>query len=119
MDVSVLSEQLPDLFTNERVAYYLACCVDLKHDLEVRVGVGSDDGFKLWVNGTLQGGLDAHRGAGIDQNRYTVPMHAGPNWILLKIIQGGGASGWSLRLATPDGSSLAGQSIRLQMPGQQ
>ena len=113
MDTPRLAEQLPETAFTERIAYYVACYVVLDRAQVVRVGVGSDDGFKLWVNGTLLGGLNCSRGVGIDIDRYPVDMRQGGNLVLLKILQGGGPTGWSLRLATPAGKALTGARIRL------
>ncbi|MBM4085385.1 MAG: hypothetical protein FJ272_11395 [Planctomycetes bacterium] len=84
----------------------MAAYVDPSEAREVRIGVGSDDGFKLWVNGEFIGGENAMRSLGMDTNRYDVKMQPGRNLILLKVVQGGGPTGWSLRLTDLQGKPL-------------
>jgi hypothetical protein len=58
------------------------------------------------VNGALVGGENVTRGVGVDTNRYRVAMPKGRSLLLLKIVQGGGPTGWSLRLSDQDGNGL-------------
>lgn len=66
--------------------------------------VGSDDGFKVWVNGALVGGEDRYGVVMADNFRVPVSLAGGWNRILVKVTQGTGD--WQLiaRLAEPDGS---------------
>ena len=115
-DMPRLGEQLPGLFATEQVAYYVACYVELEQDQFVRIGVGSDGGFKLWVNGRYTGGANVSRGLGVGTNHHLVPLLSGRNLVLLKVIQGGGPSGWSLRLTSEDGHPIHAARIRLSSP---
>ena len=108
-----LKEQFPALFTDQNVAYYVACYVEVPAAQDAFVGIGSDDGFKLWVNGQFLGGENASRSLGIDTNRYPVKLRAGRNLVLLKVVQGGGPSGWSLRLSDAAGNPLKAAKVWL------
>jgi len=71
--------------------------VELPVSQEVMVGIGSDDGFKLWVNGKFVDRQNVTRSLGVDTNRCPVKLNKVRNLLLLKILQGG-PTGWSLRL---------------------
>ncbi|OGV74306.1 MAG: hypothetical protein A3K19_17835 [Lentisphaerae bacterium RIFOXYB12_FULL_65_16] len=105
-DLPRLKEQLPDIFADQLVAYYVAVYAEVKAPTPAEIRLGSDDGFKLWLNGEPVGGQNASRGVGIDTDRFTVEFKPGRNLILLKVIQGGGPSGWCLRLTDAQGRPL-------------
>jgi len=105
-DLAYLEEQLPRITPHRSVAYYVALYVEPEAAGPVRIGIGSDDGFKLWVNGKYIAGKNVTRSLGIETDRYAVDLNNGRNLILLKIVQGGGPTGWSLRLCDPAGNPL-------------
>ena len=77
---------LNPLFTpNEHVVAYAATEVNSPVEQPVLFHLGSDDGFKLWVNGKLVGECRAQRGANPDQNRVNASLVQGWNRILLKV----------------------------------
>jgi len=102
-DLAYLGEQLPGIKPDQHIAYYVAVYVEPPEPGPVRLGIGSDDGFVLWVNGRRLGGKNVRRSLGIGTDRFVVNLERGRNLILLKIIQGGGPTGWSVRLRAPDG----------------
>ena len=68
--------------------------VFVPEDARLRLRVGSDDGWKLCLNGELRGGRDIYRGAEPDQDRIDVALTAGWNEVLLRVNNGAGA--WQL-----------------------
>ena len=58
----------------------------------VKIGVGSNDGVRLWINGKLVLDHKIARKAVPNQDIITVPLNKGENIVLLKIDQLGG--GW-------------------------
>ena len=60
--------------------------------LEVRLG--TDDSFKLWLNGELVRENKVTRGLAPDQDRITLALRAGENELLLKVVNGGGGYGF-------------------------
>ena len=62
-------------------------------DCDAQLLLGSDDGVKAWLNGTVVHSNNIDRGAVPDQDRAPIKLKKGPNLLLLKITQGGG--GWS------------------------
>lgn len=62
----------------------------------VEVRLGSENGWKVWVNGTLLFGRDEyHTGAEIDQFRLPVQLQAGRNVILVKCTQNELVEDWT------------------------
>ncbi len=57
------------------------------------LSLGSDDAIKVWCNGTLLLQNDTRRGAAPDQERIELPLRAGDNTLLIKIVNTGGIGG--------------------------
>ncbi len=55
---------------------------------------GSDDGIAVWLNGKNILSRDVGRGVGPNQDKARLELKAGENHLLIKIKNGGGASGW-------------------------
>ncbi|MEE8155928.1 MAG: DUF1553 domain-containing protein, partial [Phycisphaerales bacterium] len=69
---------------------------------ELTLSLGSDDGFRLFVNGTEVAKQQVNRGVAPDQSTATIPLQAGLNSLILKIVNTGGPSGYYFRAVTPD-----------------
>ena len=67
---------------------------------------GSDDGYRLWVNGTLVGELDTARGAVPMQEIHTIDLTAGDNVVLLKVTEHVGDFSFYFSMLDEDGSVL-------------
>ncbi len=65
---------------------------------QVNVSLGSDDSIKLWVNGKQVHANPATRAAAADQGFAKLPLVAGENQILMKIVNTGGISGFYFRI---------------------
>ena len=63
----------------------------------LRVGVGSDDGIRIWLNGTLIHDNPVARGVALDQDSLELPLEQGRNELLLKVANYGGAAGFAFR----------------------
>lgn len=72
---------------------------EIKSDKEQTLlfGVGSDDGIKIWVNGKQVHTNFALRPVNIDDDIVQIPLKKGSNQILIKIQNGAGGYGFSLR----------------------
>ena len=88
---------------NEWVVAYALTHVYSERERVARMLVGSDDGIKVWVNGSLVWGKLAVRGLDPDADRFPVRLRAGWNEILCKVEQGEGKWGVRLRVTWPDG----------------
>lgn len=70
------------------------------------LSLGSDDGVRVWVNGTRVHEHLGRRPLVFDEDRVEVPMQAGENAILVKLEQRRGPWAFSLRVLEP-GTVLA------------
>ena len=76
---------------NDGVAY-AKTTMELEEGGEVKIGIGSNDGVKLWINGELVLSNHIARKAEPNQDILTVNLKKGGNDVLIKIDQTGG--GW-------------------------
>jgi HEAT repeat protein len=76
--------------------------------------MGSDDGIKAWLNGTVVHSNNIDRGQVVDQDMAPIKLKQGPNELMLKVTQGGG--GWSVctRIVGPDGLPIKGLRVKSQ-----
>ena len=93
--------------TDQQVCYYVCCYVDLPGRQMLSVDVGSDDGYRLWFDGQMLGSMVAQRGLAPDSNIHEVEAAAGRHRVLLKVEQGGGPTGFCLRLTDAHGMPLS------------
>lgn len=77
---------------------YLFRRISVDRAREVRVSLGSDDGIKLWLNGQLLHANDIKRGASAGQDFVTLPLRAGNNELLLKVVNREGRT-WAFYFA--------------------
>mgnify|MGYP001071337645 CR=1 FL=1 len=85
---------------NDWIAVYLHRTIRAECDLTLLASFGSDDGIKVWVNGRQVVAENANRACLPDQNRAALPLHAGDNDLLIKIVQGEGPRDSTLLLRT-------------------
>jgi hypothetical protein len=96
---------LNELFQpNEQVVAYGLTYVYSPDERSTHILLGSDDGVRVWLNDELVHSNPAYRGYSPDQDRIKVSLKSGWNKVLVKVLQGAGGWGFSLRLADPDGS---------------
>lgn len=79
--------------------------------------LGSDDGYKVWLNGELVGGEDRRGVPTPDEFRLPVDLRAGWNRLLIKVTQAGGQWRVVARLAEEDGSVVAPELHTAISPG--
>lgn len=63
------------------------------------VSLGSDDGFRLFVDGERRAGREVDRAVAADQDEATVPLAAGRHLLVLQVVNTNGAGGCFLRYA--------------------
>jgi hypothetical protein len=68
--------------------------------------LGSDDGVKVWLNGTLVHANNVTRGVTLGEDRVDVTLKQGRNYMLVKVPQGVGGWGFAACLAGEDGEAL-------------
>ncbi len=69
--------------------------------VEVPVSLGSDDGFRLFLNGEEIASRNVERGAAPDQDSAVLPLRAGRNTLVMKIVNTGGPGGLYFRPVRP------------------
>ena len=79
---------------------YLYRSVRCSEDVDLVTTMGSDDSMRLWLNGALLHKFDEGRAVNIKQDEVVLPLKAGVNHLLVKVIQDGGAWGFGAR--TPE-----------------
>jgi HEAT repeat protein len=73
---------------------------------EALLKVGSDDDEVTWLNGEEVAQYIGDRGWNADQDSATVQLRAGTNWLLSKVLNGGGQWALSARLTDRDGQPV-------------
>jgi hypothetical protein len=90
---------------------YCACWLDADADKEVEVRVGSDDGYKLWINHQLVAEVHEYRAMEMDQETHKVKLNKGKNLILIKVDQDTGEYQFMLRVVGADGKEAPGVTV--------
>lgn len=88
------------------VAGYAALKVQCDERLSARLFTGSDDGLRVWLNGTVVQQKLAPRAARPDDEQVAIEMKKGTNVFLVEVLQSSG--GWALyfRLENDQGRPL-------------
>jgi hypothetical protein len=86
---------------DQRLIVYAAGWVRAPEDMPATILLGSDDGVRVWINGTLVHTNPAYRGCYPDQDIVPVLLKKGWNAVLVKILQGDGGWGFYFRFADP------------------
>ena len=79
---------------SSNIVSYLYRRIESPVDQEATILLGSDDGCKLWINGTLVHTTTQHRAAVPEEDQVKVKLKKGENTILFKINNGDGAHGF-------------------------
>lgn len=77
--------------------FYLHRLIQAPANFPLKISLGSDDSFKLWVNGKLAAENKIQRGATPDQEKLTIFLQEGENHLLLKVVNAGGPGGFYFR----------------------
>jgi len=92
-----LGVDLPNVVTKENAAAYVKGTIVVPEAVEAPVSASSDDAIKVWVNGTLVHANKALRGLNQSVDQFKVKLKAGENTILIKVINGSGPDGLTMR----------------------
>lgn len=82
-------------FGHEYVVGYAFTYLHSDGEQAALIGVGSDDGVKVWLNGEVVHEADIYRGWKRDEDEVAVKLRPGANPFLLKIVQGHGGYAFS------------------------
>ncbi len=89
----------------DKSAVYLARLIQVDAPVTFQAGFGSDDGIKIWLNGTLLLSRDVPRITAPDQDIVDLPLQAGDNLLLVRIYNIAGGCGFYF---APAGDPAAG-----------
>jgi hypothetical protein len=92
----------------EDILCYCACWLESDADKDVEIRVGSDDGYKLWLNGKEIAVVHEYRSSGTDQETYKVKLNKGMNSVLIKVDQDYGEYEFMLRVVNAEGKEVPG-----------
>jgi hypothetical protein len=90
-------EELSEGSNNYTIDYVWAQ-IDMPEETKGTLGIGSDDGVKVWLNGELIHKNWMYRTVGVDNDRVPVLFKKGRNQLVLKIQNSLGYSGFCCRL---------------------
>ncbi len=75
-------------------ATYLFRTIQSASTRPLKLSLGSDDSFKIWLNGKLVANKKIARGVLPDQDQVQIQLAKGENKLLMKIANGGGGHGF-------------------------
>jgi hypothetical protein len=89
---------LKKIFTpNDKVVAYAAIWINSEKAQEKLMGIGSNDGMKVWLNGEMLIKVHKPRTVNVDDEYLKLKLEKGLNLLLIKIEQGFGGWGFVLR----------------------
>jgi len=95
----------------EQRAAYLRSRVWSPRRQKAILEIGSDDGVKVWLEGTLVHANNVARGVTPGEDKVSIELKEGWNALLLKITQGGGDWAACARLVPAPGETLEGVTV--------
>jgi cysteine-rich repeat protein len=93
---------------------YASSYVYSEVEQDVTVGLGADDGHRIWLNGTELGESAGCHGVVTDNYTYDATLLAGWNRVQVKTYDGVGGWGLSMRFKDVDGAPLVGLEVSLE-----
>jgi len=88
------------------VVAYAYCHVTVPKAVKAHLRVGSDDGIRVWVNGTEAINRRVYRGAAPDQDTAEVNLRTGQNRVMVKVDTDQGGWNFYLRFVDANGKVL-------------
>ncbi|MEC7565683.1 MAG: DUF1549 and DUF1553 domain-containing protein, partial [Planctomycetota bacterium] len=89
----------------ENMAHYLFRTLTVSQDMKLVLQFGSDDGIRVWVNGSEKLNKKIARGVRANQEQVTVDLEQGENQLLIKISQERGECGFYFNYSSPSADS--------------
>lgn len=77
---------------------YLVRSVECAQDMDLAVTMGSDDSLRVWLNGEVVHEFLEGRGVNVRDDEVSLPLKAGVNHLMVKVVQTG--SGWGFGART-------------------
>jgi hypothetical protein len=95
-----------------KVIFYVACWLDADGKRDVRLVVGTDDGYKLWLDRKLLGEARKRRNVQPEHETYDRKLDEGTHLLLLKIDNVWGAC--QFRIAVTDKKGRPANGVRVR-----
>ena len=112
------ADGVPNVMTcPDQTATYIARVITAAAPVTLQVGLGSDDGLKVWLNGSLLLTSDTPRGVVPDNNVLDLPLQTGENILLLRVYNIGGGCGFYFAPAGDQAAPLWNQ-IKSDFPAE-
>jgi len=92
---------------------YAACYIDVPTDLDATLSIGSDDGYKLWIDEKIIAENITFRGAAQDQEKYPVKLTKGKHRLLVKVHNDIGGQGLFVRFLDKQGQPITNMAVKL------
>ncbi len=92
---------------------YAACYLDVPADVEAILAVGSDDGYKIWLDEKVIAENIVFRSPVPDQEKYPVKLTKGKHRLLIKVHNDIGGHGLFLRFLDKNGKPVTQYTVRL------
>lgn len=97
----VLGKLRTSIVVTANSAVYLRTTITSEKAGDVVLRLGSDDSIKLWLNGTLIHDNKALRALAPDQDSVNLPLKAGANTVLVKVVNAAGGDGFYVAYSDP------------------
>jgi hypothetical protein len=91
-----------EIFGGDKKVAYAACYIESPETQECILSLGSDDGFKIWLNHKPVATKSIIRGCKPDSDQFPVTLKKGQNLLLVKIDQCSGGWKFTLRFLNKD-----------------
>jgi hypothetical protein len=106
---------IPLFQPNQHVVAYALTYIDSPDNREVTFRVGSDDGIKVWLNGSIIWSNDVYRRLSIDSDIFKAQLRKGINKVLVKLTQSNGE--WGFHFRATDSSGFPFDDLTYLAPG--
>jgi tetratricopeptide (TPR) repeat protein len=87
---------------------YAATFISADAERRLSLRIGSDESYRVWLNGKLLASEDIQRKFVFDQNAISLPLQKGWNCLLIKIGESEGSWGFAARITGPEGRPARG-----------
>ncbi|MDI1289251.1 MAG: DUF1549 domain-containing protein, partial [bacterium] len=112
---ATLVDERPVVLNEVVGAHYVGRTIYSPDARTVKVLLGSDDGFQIYLNGQSLVQRRIDRSLNPDQDEVALPLRAGMNTLVLKVVNTAGPSGYVFRLS-PDSDALVGAMLAAALP---
>lgn len=95
---------------------YALCYLDIPREITGTLCIGSDDGYRIWIDDQVFAHKEAYRQAKPDQESYPIRLARGLHRVLVKVHNDIGSHSFYLRFKDSEGNPITNYTIQL-LPG--